>query len=216
MKKIFFLIALVFFFTTGCGTINQEPLKKATANLTDAQSYEMVVTVTSEIDDMKVVNTIYMDKSTETTHIIMKVETQDMNFEMDAYSKVEGDKLITYSKNPFLNDYMKEESDVDEDFNSAQGYNLNFELLESDFEFKKLSSNGDVSVYEVYLDKDLIGNAGITNIDPFVITVNKDQITSITTKFYDGQQKTFTINYEFKGINTTEVSIPQTIIDNAK
>jgi uncharacterized protein YcfL len=216
MKKIFILLLSVFLIT-GCFSKSDNSLDKALLDLSEAKSYEVIIT--TENDQFEGTNNINVktDFISNVSRSYILLEGAGVSYEFETYTKKEEDRLISYTKTSMSDIITKEIFEPEENEEGfIDNYSIEINKIIDNYEIIETKTTSDGTVYSIKFDSASFDDSDTFNaIEEVKITVKSNQVKEIFMRFYNENDEGVTITYEYRDINNIEVSIPQSFIDNA-
>ena len=198
MKKskliLFSIISILFL--SGCGSVK---IDKALENMKSAKSYTMNVELSGSVSKSK----IEQDNVNSITRQTSSVVTNGVSKEMIVYSQISDNKLISYTKGMFGDNWIYNEMDI-----SSVDLGDESKALDLDSsKFTKVKSN-EKGIYKYKAD--LSDTQDGEGVQCYVYTDGK-YVTKIEMLSDD-----FNEVITFSNINSTFVTIPDDVKENAK
>jgi len=245
MKKILLTSLILVLFTTGCFNFDTSTLrlKKAADNLSEAKNFTVAMTVAMTTIDKDAIEStstfetvIKNDLDKDTTQIDMSYHMGELyTIDIVTYQeKADDNSMVTYTENLFGEGWLKSTNSV---AYTSIGY---ADLVTNAVEIKEVKSTAKgVETFEILIqpeDMSVLTNlfSDVPNPDdetgeytftePLLVTysIKDGNLYEMSFNLYDqldaeekANIKSATMYVKFSNINSTNVTIPQTVIDTA-
>lgn len=226
MRKIFLL--LLPFILTGCLLSSEQKLMNAIEKTNNAKNFQMdaLITIEDEENSVNAEMVQLVDVETGITKMTMDMDMGSISLKVETYSN----ETTTYTKNIFGSGWVKadfEEEDALEvlDYTSLPENAISIEEIDS--------GEKGVTSYEILIEKEYIESLmkaldttvkeGYTLKDEvkFIFSIKDGYLYEIYVNmldFMEFEEITYTkldVNFKLSNYDTTNVTIPQNIIDTA-
>ena len=226
MRKIFLL--LLPFILTGCLLSSEQKLMNAIEKTNNSKNFQMdaLITIADEENNVTAEMVQLVDVENAITKLTMDMDMGAISFEIETYSN----ETTTYTKNIFGSGWVKADYDEEDalevlDYTSLPENAVSIEETDSD--------EKGVTSYEVVIEKEYIETLmktldstvedGYTLKDEvkFIFSIKDGYLYEMYINlldFMEFDEVTYTkldVNFKLSNYDTTNVTIPQNIIDTA-